>query len=136
MAVPAQRRPGRLTTPRTPAQIVRQVRKLHTELERSVIRLRLHGRSWAEVAEQLGVSKSAAYERYRHLDTGQVITLFSRDWGESGRFVMAQRYSVLLNEVLNLGVVIIYDSDGRIDDEDDRTGLIMADVRRLPALTA
>jgi len=41
---------------------------LHHALERAVYRLRMQGASWADLGRALGVNKSSAYRRWRHLD--------------------------------------------------------------------
>jgi len=57
---------------RTPADALYVLRcmgsMLQGQLADSVAAARLDGRSWSEIAEPLGVSKAAAYEKYRAID--------------------------------------------------------------------
>lgn len=46
----------------------RDLRRATDALHRAIRDARVVGRSWAEIASQLGVSKQAAWERYRHID--------------------------------------------------------------------
>jgi hypothetical protein len=59
------------------------VRRLLDQLELAAVRTaRAHGRSWAEIATQLGVSRQSAWERWRDLDdhaAGAAIDRAARD---------------------------------------------------------
>jgi len=62
--------------PRPPAEQLAQTaaaaREVHravlSELERAVLRVRLAGGSWGMVAAAVGVSRAAAFKRWRYLD--------------------------------------------------------------------
>jgi hypothetical protein len=42
--------------------------QLHLALERAVKKVRLEGGSWSDVGAGLGITRQAAWERFRHLD--------------------------------------------------------------------
>jgi hypothetical protein len=71
--VPAPRTPAdQLADTAAAARLVH--RRVLSELERAVLRVRLSGGSWAMVGAAAGVSRAAAHKRWRHLD----------DWGDHG----------------------------------------------------
>ena len=58
--------------PRPPAQSSPQMRKLTTQTEKRVQRMRAEGASWQQVGSALGITRQSAWERFRHLRTGRV----------------------------------------------------------------
>lgn len=49
------------------ADATRQLRRIETDLETAVARSMYWGATWAEIAEQLGVTPQAAHKRFRRL---------------------------------------------------------------------
>ncbi len=79
------------------------VRRLLDQAELSAVRTaRRHGKSWAEIATRLGVTRQSAWERWRDLDEEEPADVISRTAQELAARQRRRQSSVLVPSVIGL----------------------------------
>jgi hypothetical protein len=112
------------------------VRRLLDQAELSAVRTaRRHGKSWAEIATRLGVTRQSAWERWRDLDEEQPDDVISRTAQELAARQRRRQSSVIVPSVIGLsfekamevltavGLVVISENTvGVVTDQTPETG--------------